>query len=81
MDALKSYEAAARRKCGKVFLKALHTPFDISSGTLNNLYDDDSVIHLYELLQNNPPSMVKRLEKANKSGTNQLTVFEFNYFL
>lgn len=79
--ALKSYEAAARRKCGKFFLKTLHNPIQVDANTMNNLYDDDAIIHLYELLLNNPPNLTKRLEKASKSGRTQLTVTEFNGFL
>lgn len=59
MERMKEVEAAARRKCGRIFLKSLamsqNSEFTVPSE--DNLYDDDAIISLYNLLQNNPPNL------------------------
>jgi hypothetical protein len=75
IESLKSYEAAARRKCGKMFLKALQNPQEMQmQSNTENLYDDDSIIKLYELLEANPPSLLKRLQAVDRNGDGRLSV-------
>jgi hypothetical protein len=38
------------------------------------MYDDDAIITLYELLESNPPSMLKRLDQADRNGDGKLTI-------
>jgi hypothetical protein len=81
MEELKSYEAAARRKCGKMFLKALQNPEKQLQANFNNLYDDDSIVRLYESLEGNPPSLLKRLQAVDRNGDGKLNSEEFTVFL
>lgn len=46
-----------------------------------NMYDDDSIVRLYELLQNNPPNLMKRMQAVDRDGDNKLTAEEFTTFL
>ena len=57
-----------------MFLKALQNPDQKELGCTENLYDDDAVIKLYELLENNPPNLGKRLQSVNRKGDGKLTV-------
>lgn len=50
-------------------------------GSIDNLYDDDSILRLYELLEGNPPSLLKRLQAVDRNGDGKLTPEEFNTFL
>lgn len=81
IESLKSYEAAARRKCGKLFLKAVQNPEKQLRGNFDNLYDDDSILRLYELLEGNPPSLLKRLQAVDRNGDSKLSAEEFTTFL
>jgi hypothetical protein len=56
----KANEAAARRKCGQLFLKSLALAKSgevVADGAEGNLFDDDAIINLYDLLRNNPPNL------------------------
>lgn len=74
---MKARQAAARRKCGQVFLKSLsqaqagESQFKVED---NNLFDDDAVINLYQLLKENPPNLEKRFKKADRKGKGKLKV-------
>lgn len=58
INQVKINEAAARRKCGKLFLKALSmSAKDGFSSEQANLYDDDSIISLYDLLASKLPNL------------------------
>lgn len=39
-----------------------------------NLYDDDAIISLYELLKGNPPNLEKRFKNADKKGVGKLSI-------
>lgn len=57
---IKVNEAAARRKCGQLFLKSLslaRSGESVVPSDEGNLFDDDAIINLYELLRNNPPNL------------------------
>ena len=40
----------------------------------NNLYDDDAIISLYDLLKDNPPNLEKRFKNADRRGVGKLTI-------
>ena len=42
-----------------------------------NLFDDDAIINLYQLLRENPPNLEKRFKKADRKGKGKITVEEF----
>jgi acyl-homoserine lactone acylase PvdQ len=54
IEAMKAREAGARRKCGQIFLKSLsqaqsgESSFKVEE---SNLFDDDAIINLYQLLK------------------------------
>lgn len=85
MDTIKTNEAAARRKCGQIFLKSLSLAKSgeqvVSEQDENNLYDDDAIISLYDLLKDNPPNLEKRFKQADRRGTGKLNVEEFTKML
>lgn len=45
------------------------------------MYDDDSIISLYNLLKNNPPNLEKRFSKADRRGVGKLNIDEFTKML
>ena len=45
------------------------------------MYDDDSIISLYNLLKNNPPNLQKRFQKADRRGVGKLNIDEFTQML
>ncbi len=46
-----------------------------------NLYDDDAIINLYELLKSNPPNLQKRFKQADRRGVGKLNIEEFTKLL
>lgn len=47
----------------------------------NNLYDDDAIINLYDLLKDNPPNLEKRFKQADRRGVGKLNVEEYTKML
>lgn len=47
----------------------------------DNLYDDDCIISLYNLLKGNPPNLETRFKNADKRGQNKLNIDEFTRML
>ena len=47
---------------------------DFVSASEDNLYDDDCIISLYNLLKGNPPNLEIRFRNADKRGNNKLNI-------
>lgn len=84
MENIKVREAAARRKCGQLFLKSLslaQSGEEVPVEESGNLYDDDAIINMSALLRNNPPNLEKRFKIADRRGTGKLNIEEFTKLL
>ena len=46
-----------------------------------NLFDDDAIINMYDLLKNNPPNLEKRFKQADRRGAGKLNIEEFTKLL